>query len=151
MKTNNSSLSNLRNRKQRLVPFCFAFLLLFLVQSIAYAESNKQVVCPKAEELSANAEQDKEEVEKALQDYIVKNMYGNNKKWTAEVVSPLQNLKRTDASYYHIAVQQCGLTVANRSYFVRLRFPNSSQMNKLGEFFISKDSRKKWTVWFRYV
>lgn len=148
---NNRSLSNLSNRKDRLMPCCFAFFLLLLVPSIVYAEPNKQVICPKAEELSVNADQDKLEVEKALQDYIVKNMYGSNKKWTAEVVSPLQKLKRTDASYYHIAVQQCGHTVANRSYFVRLRFSDSSQMNKLGEFFISKDSRQKWTVWFRYV
>ncbi|WP_416826087.1 hypothetical protein [Ectobacillus polymachus] len=127
-------------------------ILLFLFSNGAYAESNNEIICPKAEELTASVEQEKEELTKALSDYLVKSTYGkSHKTWTVEVMSPLKDLKRTDASYYHMAIQKCGRNVADRSFFVRLRFTSSSQFNQMGEFFVSKDSNQKWKIWFRYV
>jgi hypothetical protein len=118
-----------------------------------FAETSGKTVCPKPQSLQDPAENDKEELKHALSHGLISKTYGRNPNYLdyeVEVMSPMKELTGTNKSYYHMAIQQCGKGAADRSWFVRLRFPKVHSMMALGEFFAAKNNENRWTIWFRY-
>ncbi|WP_028403457.1 hypothetical protein [Ectobacillus panaciterrae] len=133
--------------------FVFLCLLLMVPFSHASAEASGNTVCPKTQLLQEPSNQDKEELNAALSHYLISKVYGRNPKYLdyrLEVITPMKELKGTDKSYYYMAIQNCGREVANRSWFVRLRFPKMHNAASFGEIFVVKDQTNQWSVWFRY-
>ncbi|MFX3659614.1 MAG: hypothetical protein ACE3JN_05925 [Ectobacillus sp.] len=120
------------------------------------AEAVNKTVCPKAGDvLDTSSQRDKEALIQALPHDVISKTYGKNPKfleYEVEIVRPMNELTGTDKAYYHMAIQNCGIDVANHSWFVRLRFPKVAAMGSsaVGEMFIVKDKTMHWRVWFQY-
>ncbi len=139
-----------RGEEMKIVMICF---VLLLTATSVQAEQVVKTVCPKTEILSVLTEQDKQELLRELPRSIIPKLYGKNPKYLdyqAEVIMPMQNLQGVEKSYYYMAIQNCGRDIANRSWFVRIRFPKMQNAYSFSEIFLAKKQNNEWIVWYQY-
>lgn len=130
------------------------FAIICIVPSLTIAKEQTEINCPKPEMLLLPTESDREKLIIALNELIPK-FYSTKpeyEEWNIEVIKPIWSLTGDNEGYYEMAKHFCGREVANRSWFVRLRFSRlfPAQSASLGEIYVAKDKQDNWIVWFQY-
>ena len=132
--------------------------LFILVSFVAYAQPPKN--CPVLSELEETSLKDKKEVIEALNTLIPKT-YGTGlenlpslyTKWDVVTAKPFPKTvgDKVEEGYFGMAKTFCGNEIAEKSWLVRLEFPEAPGADLAqGQIFLAKSKEKGWFVWFRY-
>lgn len=129
-------------------------LIILIWPSLAIAKERAEINCPDPNTILETTSEDEEKLIHALKELIPK-VYGSNQKyreWKIELFKPMRNLTGNHKVYAEMATNFCGKEVANRSWFVRVRFPKllPAESASLGEIYVVQDKQHRWSVWFQY-
>ena len=138
------------------------FIILALAMTFlpTQTEAKKGVRCPNVEQLAETAIEDKDELLEALHT-IIPNTYEEGEDahlyydWDIITALPFPETvgKEQEEVYYQMAKNFCDEEVADRSWLVRIHFPNwegKSASASEGQIFLAKHKNGRWFVWFRY-
>ena len=140
---------------KKIISLIILSMIYFSINGLVYAQPKK---CPEVTQLEDVSQKDKEEVINSLrtlipQTYEVGDYPHVYKEWRVLSAIPFSEVggNEEEENYLGMAKNFCGEKVTNKSWLVRLDFPQAKGASaSQGQLFIAKDKEKGWFVWFRY-
>ncbi|WP_462410316.1 hypothetical protein [Neobacillus sp. Marseille-QA0830] len=129
-----------------LFPFLF---LLFIFPADTWGAKLNGSDCPKTETLMTTTDQDQEELIRALGKIFSKDYGSSLLQWRVEIIKPMTRLTGLERNHYKTVMRACGKDVADRSWFVRLRYHRLFPTGAIYEFYMVKNKNHKWGIWHR--